>query len=382
MRIVPFPAGPGADPDERWLAELEAALSGEAEGPTADGWRELRADVRAMAPAMDPAFHERLREELERRVVRPAWLRSRTALISGGLATALAVVVAVVLVTTPSRPGQSAQRGPAAARSTPASGRGAVESATSAPRAPFAAVGGEEGSPRAAAGTVSAAPGRVQQLAASITLSTTASGVQDAADGVARLAAADEGFVESSHVQIQQQGPSEAMLMLRVPSARLGAVLASIGRLAQVRAESQSLQDITDAYSAARQRLSDAEAERQALLRALAAATSEGQIASLRERLLQSRGTIAQAQSALHSISQRASTSEVEVSVLGDAPVRSEGLTLDRGLHDAGRVLVVAATVLLIAAAALAPLALVLLALAGLARAWRRRRREHALDAA
>ena len=57
-----------------------------------------------------------------------------------------------------------------------------------------------------------------------------------------------------------------------------------------VRAQSQSLQDITDTYNAARQRLTDAIAERQALIRALAGATTEGQIASLRERLSQARG--------------------------------------------------------------------------------------------
>ena len=66
----------------------------------------------------------------------------------------------------------------------------------------------------------------------------------------------------------------------------------------------------------------------------------------------------------MQTVSRHASTAEVEVTVLGDAHTGSEGLTLHRGLHDAGRVLVVAVAVLLIAAAILLPLALLLTALA------------------
>ena len=104
-------------------------------------------------------------------------------------------------------------------------------------------------------------------------------------------------------------------MTLNLPSAKLSAALASLGQLAPVRAESQSLQDITSSYDAARQRLADATAERQALLRALSKATTEGQIDSLRERLSQTRGAIARAHSALQAVSQHASTAEVEVTV-------------------------------------------------------------------
>jgi hypothetical protein len=187
--------------------------------------------------------------------------------------------------------------------------------------------------------------------------------------------------VQSSHVQVQRGGASEANIVLRLPSAKLSAALSSLGALAPVRAESQSLQDITNAYDAARQRLSDALAERRALLRALSAATTQGEIDSLREQIAQSRGTIAQARSGLRSVSQRAGTAEVEVTVLGDAQSAHEGLTLHHGLHDAGRVLLVTLVVLLIAAAILVPLALLLSLLISGRRAWRRYQRERALDA-
>jgi vacuolar-type H+-ATPase subunit H len=148
-----------------------------------------------------------------------------------------------------------------------------------------------------------------------------------------------------------------------------------------VHAENQSLQDITNTYNAARQRLNDATAERQALLRALAKATAEGQIDSLRERISQNRGAIARAKSAFQTVSQQASTAEVEVTVLGDKSPGSEGLTLHRGLHDAGRVLTVTLIVLLIAAAVLVPLTLLIAALITARRMWRSYRRERILDA-
>jgi hypothetical protein len=78
-------------------------------------------------------------------------------------------------------------------------------------------------------------------------------------------------------------------------------------------------------------------------------------------------------------VSERASTAEVEVTVLGDSRNGGEGMTLGRGVHDAGRVLTVAAIVLLIAAAVSVPLALALVALMGAQRLWRRHARERAL---
>jgi hypothetical protein len=147
-----------------------------------------------------------------------------------------------------------------------------------------------------------------------------------------------------------------------------------------VREETQSQQDITGSYNAARRALSDAEAERRALLRALAAATTEGQIASLRERLVVARAAIVRAQGAFNAISTRASTAEVEVSIVGDEKAGAEGLTLRRGLRDAGRVLLVTVSAILVAAAVLVPIALIAALVLGTRRALIRRRREGALD--
>jgi hypothetical protein len=404
MRIVPFAGRGETGPDDAWQAELEAALNGDDDGALADAWRELRADVRALAPAMTPEFEERLRERLaeqgarrlrEASPVEPpsapkkrrlGWPRpaGRPGVVVGLLGSVVIAVVVAVVVLGLGRTGTGPTASAPGVTSEPASaGADAHVHAAMAP-AGESATGASSGASTStpAAGAEAAAPGRVQQRAAMLSLTASASEVQTVADRVARLATHLGGFVQSSQVQVlaPREGTSHAELDLRLPSAKLTAALAALGQLAPVRSESQSLQDITNAYDAARQRLSDANAERRALLRALANATTEGQVDSLRERLAQARRAITEAQSAFHRVSQRASTSEVEVTVLGDAHAASEGLTLSRGLHDAGRVLVVTLAGVLIALAVLVPLALLVLAFASARRAWRRYQRERVLD--
>jgi hypothetical protein len=407
MRVIPFPGASGTGPEESWLAELEAALNGDGEGPRADSWRELREDVRALAPPMNPEFERELSERIaersahsavgqvhrpqqshspklphrsegsrrpgrpHRRLGRLRPTPSRLAALSVAFA-----VIAAVLIAAPWRPAghtvEKSQRSSSLARR--ADQLGPAESA------PVAGASAAKATNAPVTSGAAAAPGRVQQLGASITLTAIPGEVQTVSDRVARLAVSERGFVQSSHVN-EGEKTGEANLMLSLPSAKLSAALASLGQLAPVRAESQSLQDITNTYDQARQRLNDATAERQALLRALAKANTEGEIDSLRARLAQAGGAIARARTALGTVAKQASNAEVEVTVIGDKNAGSEGLTLHRGLHDAGRVLMVTLIVLLIAAAVLVPLALAIAAIAIGRRAWRRYRRERVLDA-
>ena len=366
-------------------------VDGDSEGSVADPWRELRQDVRALAPPIDPEFERRLGERIAERGARSAarqprrrlgWLPrgNRLRNVAGAVAAVGVVVLALVIaIPRPGGPSVEEVPGPRAPVATSSAGSSAGSSASKG--LSHATESPPAGPSAPAFNGAAATPGHVQQRAASIRLSSTPSAVQSVADRVARLAVSYGGFVQSSQVQVQQQGTSEANVDLSIPSAKLSAALAALGQLAPVRAESQSLQDITNTYDAARQRLSDATAERQALLNALSKATTEGQVDSLRERLSQSRGAIARASSAFQAVSHQASTAEVEVAVVGDARAGSEGLTLHRGLHDAGRVLVATLFVLLLAAAVLVPLALVLAALVTGRRAWRRYQRERVLDA-
>jgi hypothetical protein len=425
MRIVPFSDRREVRPGDDRHVELEAALDGKGEVAAVDYWRGLRADVRRLVPAMSPEFERELRERLlangarqlrqaarpegvgssdvpalaasaERRLSSrgPGWLFNtgpRRAAVSVAMVAAVLLAVLAVGPLGLGRSGtpEAVQRPPSVSSSpafnAPSAG---VRAARGASKASPAHVGGDVASSSASAGAPAAGvqagdAGRVEQRAATLNLSASASEVQVVADRVARLATNLGGFVQSSQVQVlaPQEGTSHAELELRLPSAKLMAALDALGQLAPVRSESQSLQDITNAYDAARRRLGDATAERQALLRALARASTEGEIDSLRERLSQTRRVIAEDELAFRAVAQHASTSEVEVTVLGDTRAASEGLTLRRGLREARKVLVVTVTVLMIALAILAPLAILLFALVASRRAWLRYRRERVLDA-
>jgi hypothetical protein len=403
MRILPFPEGQHDAVEDRWLSELEAALSGERGGPDGESWRELREDVRALAPPIAPEFDQRLREELLRRSERSQIGRSEgrrargllhlttasTAVsrlrVGGAVAAVAAAVVVLAVALLPE--GRTPVRVPA--NSSPvgvSAGRGVATSGSSASAEKGAAVAAPAASapPVFAPLATPAAPAaqRRQQRSASVSLSAAPAMLQTVSDSIARLAERSGGFVQSSHVQIQRGSSSEATLTLSLPSARLDAALAAIGRLAPVLDESRSLQDITGAFDAAHQRLADALAERDALLRALAKASTEAQIAGLRERLSHVRRTIAAEQSSLRAVTTQASTSEVEVSVIGNATASAEGLTLHRGLKDAGHVLLVALVALLIAGAVLVPLAILCAALFIARRLWLRHVRERALGGA
>jgi hypothetical protein len=372
--------------EQVWLADLEAALSGQVTGPAATAWRELREDVRTLAAPMSPQFERTLAERIatQRRAGRPTQATSKAwgslSWRSGGAGLAvLAVVIVAIVIAGPWHMGRGAKReaSPQPRAASSSEGTATPDSSTQASAAPTSAAG----SAAAAAGASATPQGRVQQLSASISLGVAASEVQEIANRVSELTASEGGYVASSHVQVQQVGESEANLMLALPSARLSAALASLGRLAPVRSESQSLQDLTSTYDTARQRLTDATAERRALLHALAKASTVGQIDSLREQLAQARTRIADARSALNTLKHQTSTAEVEVTVLGSPHAESGGLTLHKGLDDAEHVLVVTLVVLLIAAAIMVPLSLMALALIPAARSWRRRRRERVLDA-
>ncbi|HEY2571325.1 MAG TPA: DUF4349 domain-containing protein [Solirubrobacteraceae bacterium] len=407
MKIIPFPK-PGDERDERVVAaEIDAALHGESRGEAGDHWRELRADVRSLAPPISPEFEQQLRERIGRSQIgqrhsdprrdarkhltpragfarSQAWLGSglRPRLISLAGVCALAAVIALAIAA-PWRAPESS--------SSSAVAKGSVDAVVPADRpvksqakrfssAAAAAASGEAPSAASPSTAGASSPPRVQQRAASITLAPKPEAVQSVADQVAQLAARDGGFVQSSQVHLQHGAGGEANLQLSLPSARLSAALAELARLAPTRAQSQSLQDITDVYGAARTKLADAVAARQALLRALSKASTQGQIESLRARLSLAGGAIVQARAAFQSVAMRANNSAVEVTVLGDAHAVAGESTLSKALHDARDVLKVALAALIVALAVLVPLALLGVLVAVAWRSSRRRLRERALS--
>ena len=343
----------------------------------------LREDVRSLASPIDPDFQDRLRARFagavsadtkvvrEARRRRLAWGRLRDPRLAGGLIASLAVVVVAIVIAGPFSHGSH----PELTRQPDAQGTSGSSAASGADQSKF-----NEASPvpSSAAAAPAGVSGRVQELGASISLASTPSQIQLVADRVSRLTVSDGGYVQRSHVEVAGK-VSEATLELSVPSAKLTTILTALGRLAPVSAESRSLQDITGAYAAAKRRLTDVISERAALLRALAHASTQAEIESLRRRLSLVGGAIGRAQTGLAGLSRRASNSSVEVTVLADGHAAGEGLTLHRGLHDAGQVLTVALICLLIGLAGLVPALLILAVVVSVLRRGRRVMRERAL---
>jgi hypothetical protein len=341
------------------LDELDRALAGEP-----SPWSDLVTDVRAERPRMDPAFAARLDAMVdEARVAphRPRWL-----VWSPAAGVAAALIVAVVLVTGGKDTGLRGQ--------TPQSGgAGAARSV-----APAAGATAEQSAPALSA----PAPARARKVERNtqLALSTGRADVQDVADNVVATTQRFGGIVDSSQTSTSDTEAS-ATFALRIPTARLDEAVAALSKLAHVSSLSQGLTDITSSFVSVEARLRDARAERRALLKALAKATTTTAIDAIKLRLRDNRSQIALLKGELEALRRRANLSRVDVTIAGNGHASTGGGTWTPGdaARDALRVLEVAAGVILIGLAASVPLAIVLAA-AGLgARTTRRRRREAAL---
>jgi hypothetical protein len=369
------------------LERLDAALAG---SPDADpGLEALVRDVRAEAPEMTPAFRGELDDRVRAgfpRARRFAWRPSRTLLVPalGAAATLLIAVVVIGLAGGGGRGGGSSSAGDSASGSA-GTVSGAAPNAGAAPPTATAESATPQKSAPAAPPLTGGASGRQVERAAQLTLTTAPADVQDVADGVIQTAAALDGYVETSQISSGDEGGG-ASLRLRVPSARLDDAIARLSDLAHVGSLTRASTDITAPVASVTARLSDARAERSALLRALGKATTDREIASLRERLRLNRSQIAAVKGELAGLRRRANLATVDVTVQGTGPKAGSGTggawTPKDALHDALRVLEVAAGVTLVAGAVLVPLALIAALGALASRGRRRRRRDAALDAA
>jgi hypothetical protein len=214
--------------------------------------------------------------------------------------------------------------------------------------------------------------------------------VDDVAQEIFNVVGSEHGIVSRSTVTATGGPDGYAHFELSLPSPSLPDAMSRLSRLryASVSSRTDNTQDINGSFVSAGRRLGDAQALRTALLKQLAGATTTNQIASLHAQIADAESTISQAQADLRSLSQRVNFSPVSVTVAASPPVPtahshgSSGFTLHRALHDAGRMLTIAAGVALITLAVLVPVVLV-----GLLGWWititlRRHRREHALDLA
>jgi hypothetical protein len=340
------------------LDELDRALAGES-----SAWSELVHDVRAERPVMEPAFAARLDamvDDARTAPRRPRWLAWSPL---AGLAAAAAVVVVLV-----SGSGGTSAPTTAVAPTNAAPSSGAAQSEAS-------------GATKSLAAPAPAPPAaRKVERNTSLALSTARAGVQDVADNVVATTQRFGGIVDSSQTSTSDAEAS-ATFALRIPTARLDEAVAALSKLAHVSSLQQGSTDITGSFVSVEARLRDARAERRALLKALAKATTTTAIDAIKLRLRDNRSQIAQLTGELNALRRRANLARVDVTVAGNGHATTGGgtWTPKDAAHDALRVLEVAAGVVLVGLAAGVPLALILAAAALAARATRRRRREATL---
>jgi hypothetical protein len=217
---------------------------------------------------------------------------------------------------------------------------------------------------------------QVQELSASLGLSTDADQVQGAADGVVDVTNRYDGFVDSSDVHIG--GPqSHASFSLRIPAAHLREALDDISSLGRVTVRDEGSTNVTGAYVDAGKVYREARAKVDSLLAQLDSASTPSEAASIRQQLVPARLQLVAAREALRATKQRVTYAPVSVQIRADG---DGSWSIGDAADDAGDILKAIAGGTLVTLAVLVPLA-ALLALGWIGtRELNRRRREAALD--
>ena len=276
---------------------------------------------------------------------------------------------------------------PAPGHATAGAGLSLAAGQVARPLAGATTFGAATGVPAPTAGT-----GGKQIQSAQISLSTPNQHVDQVSQEVFNVVSSEHGTVQNSHITAatRNTGGGYASFTLSVPTGNLQDTMTRLSRLhfANVSSRTDNSQNVSHQYGDDQRHLADDKALRASLLKQLQSAYTTGAIDSIKAQLKLDEQQIANAETTLGTLQHRISYSNVAVSInsggLPVTPVRhrsSGGFTLSRAVHDAGRVLVVAAGVGLITLAVLLPLGMVAALLMWLWVWLRQRRREHALDA-
>jgi hypothetical protein len=236
-------------------------------------------------------------------------------------------------------------------------------------------------------GTAPGVRNRKIERSAQLTLATDPDRVQEVGGKVLDVVGRYRGIILSSSVRDGAEGEAGATFDLLIPSTRMSPALADLSEISEVRSRSENTLDITAPFVSARERLRDARAEAEGLLRQLAEADTDAERASVKAQLRIVRGRIAAFRSQVRSLERRADFSRVSLDVVtGDAvsavPGPGDGdWTIADAADDAARVLAVAAGIGLVALAVMLPVALIAGAAWAARRTYLRRSREQALGA-
>ncbi|MDQ3587771.1 MAG: DUF4349 domain-containing protein [Actinomycetota bacterium] len=371
-----------SDPAERELQELALALRADSPEPDPRFADELSERVKAGFPRTGRAAQAR--ETAARRLAglrRPKRLLPALAVAATLL---IALAVAVPLLSRDQTTGGS---------SLSATGESAEDAAPRRRESKVAPLQRESRSGMSQAPTPAPPTGTGQDFdpngrprsierSASLSLEAPADELDRLAEGVARVADRQRGFVLRSAVSSGEESGGGS-LDLRVPAERLRDTLRDLSALGKVRSRSEGGQDVTATVVTASERLESARADRASLLRQLRRADSDGQAETLRQRLDTNAIQIRRLRSDLRSLRLRTNYAAISVTLSdesrsGDTLGSPDDSTQD-ALDDAVGSLQASLNFLLRALGALLPLGLILGAVLLGARALTRRRRESAL---
>jgi hypothetical protein len=410
-------AGDPVDPEHAELAELALILR--ADRPPVGEPFATAMDAR-VRNRFTVASGRRPRASRASRARRP-WRPARAWLVwapAGALAAVALVVALVTLV-----PGGGSSSSPLMDASRPIGSSTAASSSSAAGAARAPVTHGSAGSSAggsASAGSASARSSSVTNAAttaapptvvpptaptggsrqvvqsARLALATRPGKVDAVAQQVFDVVGSEKGYVANSSVTATGNPDSGADFQLSVPSANLQQTLIALAQLrgATVVSSTNASHDITGQVGGAGRRLAEARALLRSLLRRLASAETTEQIDSLKAQIRAANATIDRDQGELNGLHRQVQYSRIALTIQGSALASAasggagagsgggSGFTLHRAGHDAVRVLVVAAGVLLITLAVAIPLALVGALVAWLWLRLRRHRRESALDRA
>jgi Domain of unknown function (DUF4349) len=217
---------------------------------------------------------------------------------------------------------------------------------------------------------------QIQELSASLGLSTEKDELQAAADGVVEVTDRYDGFVDSSDVRVGGR-QSHASFSLRIPATDLRDALDDLSELGRVTLRDEGSVNVTGAYVDTGKAYREARAKVDTLLAQLRTADSPDEAAAIRKQLVPARQELAAARAALRGVKQRVTYAPVAVQIRADG---DGSWSIGDAADDAAGILEAIAGAVLIALAVLIPLAaLLILGWLG-AREFGRRRREATLD--
>jgi hypothetical protein len=322
----------------------------------------LRLQVLTLA-ATPPITAPTLRERL---------LGRRRMLLALPAAAALAVVSAVAIgVTRPS---------PAPVAPEAIASKASAERSAAAPSATATFAGPAQDATGAAAKGPAPTTGRAQRYSATLTLGVDdTDALSEATQRALSIARDLGGYVVSVQYATGESGA--ASLTFRVPSGQAAAAVTRMSALGTILAQNVQIDDLQETLDSVDRQVTRLQAQIAALTEAIGRAETPAERARLIERRAQARAQLQELRSsrAATAESARNATIQLELRTNASSTAPAPGSRLDRALDRALAVLAWEAVVVLALAVALAPLALVALAVWGARRARRRREEDRLL---